>query len=168
MSSSLVKSVRYTENTLGQRMTRAIACSIAVVIVAGCAGRSTSGSVYSPGQAQREQTVRMGVVESVRQVTIEKAPSGVGAVAGGVVGGVAGSNVGGGKGATIGSVLGAVAGGVAGQAIEGGFGRTAGLEITVKLENGELRAITQDADESFKPGERVRLLSGNGVTRVTR
>ena len=144
----------------------AAGCS-AALLVAGCAGRSSSGSVYSPGQAQREQTVRMGVVESVRQVTIDKAPSGVGAVAGGVVGGVAGSNVGGGKGATIGSVLGAVAGGIAGQAIESGIGRKPGLEITVKLDNGELRAITQEADESFKPGERVRLLSGTGVTRVT-
>jgi outer membrane lipoprotein SlyB len=42
-----------------------------------------------------------------------------------------------------------------------------GLEITVKLDNGELRAITQEADETFRPGERVRLLSGGGVTRVT-
>lgn len=144
-----------------------IAACAAALLVTGCASRSTSGGVYTPGQAQREQTVRMGVVESVRQVTIEKAPSGVGAVAGGVIGGIAGSNVGGGKGATIGSVLGAVAGGIAGQAIEGGMGRNAGLEITVKLDNGELRAITQDADEAFKPGERIRLLSGNGVTRVT-
>lgn len=143
-----------------------VVCTGALAI-AGCATPSNSGSVYTPGQAQREQTVRMGVVESVRQVTIEKAPSGVGALAGGVIGGVAGSNVGGGKGATIGSVLGAVAGGVAGQAIEGGVGRKSGLEITVKLDNGELRAITQEADESFKPGERVRLLSGSGVTRVS-
>lgn len=140
---------------------------VCALVVAGCAGTSSSGSIYTPGQAQREQTVRMGVVESVRQVTIEKAPSGIGAVAGGVVGGVAGSNVGGGKGSTIASVLGAVAGGVAGQAIEGGVGRKTGLEITVRLDNGELRAITQEADESFKPGERVRLLSGTGVTRVS-
>ena len=47
------------------------------VATAGCAGRSSSGSVYTPGQAQREQTVRMGVVESVRQVTIEPQQSGV-------------------------------------------------------------------------------------------
>jgi hypothetical protein len=33
-----------------------------------------------------------------------------------------------------------------------------GLEITVRLENGEMRAITQDADEVFRPGDRVRLL----------
>jgi outer membrane lipoprotein SlyB len=144
----------------------AAACA-GLLIGSGCASRSNSGSVYTPGEAQREQTVRMGVVESVRQVTIEKAPSGVGAVAGGVVGGVAGGSVGGGRGSTITSVLGAVAGGLAGQAIEGGVGRKAGLEITVKLDNGELRAITQEADEPFKPGERVRLLSGTGVTRVS-
>ena len=149
-------------------ISRWLALSIIVGLLSGCAGGSSSGSVYTPGQAQREQTVRMGIVEGVRQVTIERAPSGVGAVAGGVIGGVAGSNVGQGKGATIGSVLGAVAGGVAGQALEGGIGRKAGLEITVKLDNGELRAITQEADEQFKPGERVRLLSGSGVTRVTR
>lgn len=148
----------------------ALALSMPVLgglVLGGCASASSSGGVYSPGQAQREQTVRMAVVEGVRQVTIEKAPSGVGAVAGGVVGGVAGSSVGGGKGSTIASVLGAVAGGLAGQAIEGGVGRKAGLEITVKLDNGELRAITQEADEQFKPGDRVRLLSGTGVTRVT-
>lgn len=147
---------------------RWLALLITAGLLSGCAGGSSSGSVYTPAQAQREQTVRMGVVEGVRQVTIERAPSGVGAVAGGVIGGVAGSNVGQGKGATIGSVLGAVAGGVAGQAVEGSIGRKAGLEITVKLDNGELRAITQEADEQFKPGERVRLLSGNGITRVTR
>lgn len=147
--------------------TMTIAGAIAAsALIAGCAGTS-SGSVYSGGQARQEQTVRMGVVESVRQVTIEGSKSGVGAVAGGVVGGVAGSNVGGGKGSTIGSILGAVAGGLAGNAIEQGTTKKQGLEITVKLDNGEFRAITQDADENFRPGERVRLLSGSGVTRVT-
>ena len=138
----------------------------ASAVIGGCASTS-SGSVYSGGQARQEQTVRMGVVESVRQVSIEGSKSGIGAVAGGVVGGVAGSNVGGGKGSTIGSILGAVAGGVAGNAIEQGTTKKQGLEITVKLDNGELRAITQEADEAFRPGERVRLLSGSGVTRVT-
>ncbi|MEK7438631.1 MAG: glycine zipper 2TM domain-containing protein [Pseudomonadota bacterium] len=138
----------------------------ASAVLTGCASTS-SGSVYSGGQARQEQTVRMGVVESVRQVIIEGTKSGVGTVAGGVVGGVAGSNVGGGKGSTIGTILGAVAGGLAGKAIEEGVSKKQGLEITVKLDNGEMRAITQDADENFRPGERVRLLSGGGVTRVS-
>ena len=60
----------------------AIAGAIASsAFVAGCASTS-SGSVYSGGQARQEQTVRMGVVESVRQVTIEGSKSGVGAMAG--------------------------------------------------------------------------------------
>jgi outer membrane lipoprotein SlyB len=140
---------------------------VATSVITGCASTS-SGSVYFGGQAGREQTVRMGVVESVRQVTIEGSKSGVGTIAGGAIGGVAGSNIGGGnRGSAVGTILGAVAGGLAGNAIEQGTTKKPGLEITVKLDNGELRAITQEADEAFHPGERVRLLSANGVTRVT-
>ncbi|MDK9723627.1 MAG: glycine zipper 2TM domain-containing protein [Sterolibacteriaceae bacterium MAG5] len=137
----------------------------AMLALAGCA--SQSGSTYSRSQTRGEMTVRMGVVESVRQVTIEGTQSPVGAIAGGVVGGVAGSNIGGGKGSTIGSVLGAVAGGVAGQAIEEQATKKKGLEITIKLDGGQMIAVTQEADESFHPGERVRVLSGQGATRVS-
>lgn len=140
--------------------------ALSASMLGGCAS-STSGSVYSTGQARSEQTVRLGVVESVRQVRIEGSRSGVGAAAGGATGGVAGSTVSSGKVGTIGTILGAVAGGVAGNALEERATRRDGLEITVRLENGDLRAITQDADETFKPGERVRLLSGGGTTRVT-
>ena len=56
---------------------------------------------------------------------------------------------------------------MAGSHIEELSTRKDGIEITVKLESGELRAITEDADEVFKPGERVRLLSRGGVTRVS-
>ena len=136
-------------------------------LLAGCAG-SQSGSAYSRSQTRGEMSVRLGVIESVRTVTIEGTQSGVGVIAGGAVGGVAGSNIGHGKGSTVGSILGAVAGGLAGQAIEEQVGKKAGLEITVKLEGGQLIAITQEADEQFSVGERVRVLSGGGVTRVSR
>lgn len=145
----------------------ALMALFATVFLPGCYTRSSSGSVYSPGQTRTEQTVRMGVVESVRQVTIEGTQGQVGAVAGGAAGGIAGSSVGGGRGEAIGAILGAVAGGVAGSAIEREVTKKKGLEITVRLDNGELRAITQEADEEFRPGERVRLLSNRGVTRVT-
>lgn len=146
--------------------TRLTLASLAVALLAGCA-TSDSGSVYSHSQTRGEMSVRMGVVESVRNVNIEGSHSGVGAMAGGAIGGVAGSNVGQGKGSTVGSILGAVAGGVAGQAIEERVGRKSGLEITVKLDNGHMIAITQEADEAFHPGERVRVLSGSGATRVS-
>lgn len=140
---------------------------ITVLGLSGCAS-SLSGSAYSRDQARSEMTVRMGVVESVRQVQIEGTKSPVGSIAGGVIGGVAGRNIGGGSGSIVGSVVGAVAGGVAGSAIEEGVTRQTGLEITVKLDNGQYIAVTQAADEAFQPGERVRVLSGRGATRVTR
>ncbi len=135
-------------------------------LLAGCPA-STSGGAYTRGQTRQVQEVQLGVVESVREVQIEGTKTPIGAGAGAVVGGVAGSTLGGGKGSTIGAVVGAVAGGLAGSAIEEGVTRNKGLEITVKLDNGRLLAITQDADEVFRPGERIRVLSGGGVTRVT-
>ena len=64
-------------------------------------------------------------------------------------------------------MLGAVLGGVAGQAIEEKTTKKEGLEITVKLDSGQIIAVTQEADEQFRAGEKVRVLSGSGVTRVS-
>ncbi|MFY9328732.1 MAG: glycine zipper 2TM domain-containing protein [Georgfuchsia sp.] len=139
--------------------------AVPVIFMTGCA--SQSASTYSRDQTQREMNVRMGVVESVRAVTIDGTKSPIGAGAGAIVGGIAGSTVGQGRGSDIGAVLGAVAGGVAGAAIENNATKQNGVEITIKLENGSYTAITQAADEVFKPGERVRILSGSGATRVT-
>lgn len=138
----------------------------AAILLSGCAPGVGGGS-YSRDQARREQSVRMGVVDSVREVPIEGTRSGVGPAAGAVVGGIAGSTVGQGRGAAVGAVLGSVAGGVAGQAAEQAATRQTGYEITVRLDNGQLIAVTQAADEAFKPGDRVRLLSDGATTRVT-
>jgi outer membrane lipoprotein SlyB len=114
-------------------------------------------------------TVRMGVVESVREVTLEGSKSGVGTTAGAVVGGVAGSSMGQGKGQIIGAVLGAVAGGLAGHAIEGGTTGRNALEITVKLDHGPLIAVVQEGNPNeFRAGDRVRIIGGHGDTRVSR
>src|SRR4249920_1826044 len=140
-----------------------ILAAIAAAALVGCAS-SKSGSVYSREDARVEQTVRMGVVESVRSVSIEGTKSGIGAVAGGAAGGIGASAIGHGVGSAVAAIAGAVAGGLLGAAAEEGLTRQEGVEITVRLDNGELRAIVQTADEVFKPGERVRLVSVNGQT----
>jgi outer membrane lipoprotein SlyB len=142
------------------------AAALAAMMLAGCA-ESLGGGSYTRDEARREQNVRMGIVESVRQVQIEGTRTIVGPAAGAVVGGIAGSTVGGGRGSDIAAVLGAVAGGVAGQAIEQGTTRRTGVEITIKLDSGALVAIVQEADETFKAGERVRILSDGRTSRVT-
>lgn len=139
-----------------------------VVALSACAVPPTSNSVYRPGQTQNEQSVRMGVVESVREVTIDKGQSGVGTAAGAALGGIAaGSSIGGGNGAIAAGIVGAIAGGLIGQKVEGNMNKSMGLEITVRLDNGEMKAITQDADELFRSGDRIRLLSNGRTTRVT-
>jgi outer membrane lipoprotein SlyB len=138
----------------------------ALSVIAGCT-TSKSGDVYSRDEALREQSVRRATVESVRPVALQGTRSGVGAVAGGAVGGIAGSSVGEGKTAALGGVLGALGGGIAGQALEEGATRKNAVEITVRLENGELRAVVQEDKERFVTGQKVRLLTQNGVTRVS-
>jgi outer membrane lipoprotein SlyB len=123
--------------------------------------------VYQYYQTQNEQTVRLGTVESVRNVKIANPESGVGAMGGAALGGLAGSTIGSGKGEAAGAIAGALAGGLLGQHAEVGANRRDAFEITVKLDTGELLAITQEADEMFRPGERVRLLSNGQTTRVT-
>ncbi|CDG81272.1 glycine zipper 2TM domain-containing protein [Janthinobacterium agaricidamnosum] len=135
--------------------------------LAGCAVAPNSNTVYTTRQAQSEQSVRLATVESVRQVTIDKGSSGTGVLAGAALGGLAGSTVGGGKGSIATSIIGAIAGGAVGQNVEANVNNKPGFEITVRLDNGELRSIVQDADEAFRPGERVRLLSDGRKTRVT-
>ena len=143
------------------------AAVVVTALVAGCAGPSNSGSVYSSAQTMNEQSVRMGTVESVRNVTIANPESGVGTMAGAALGGLGGSQVGNGNGSAAVGIIGAVAGGIIGNRVENQVNNRPGFEITVRLENGELRSITQAADEMFRPGERVRLLSNGYTTRVT-
>jgi outer membrane lipoprotein SlyB len=137
-----------------------------VALLAGCMTHE-SGNVYSKHEAGREQVVRMATVDSVRKVTIEGSQSGIGAAAGGAVGGISGNQVGHGAGSSVAAVIGAVAGGVAGNMIENKATTKDALEITVKMDSGEYRAIVQEADLDFKAGQRVRLLTSGGVTRFT-
>lgn len=142
----------------------------ATLTLAGCFTPPGSADVYSVGQAQREQTVRMGTVESVRAVRIQSDGGGsaIGTLGGGALGAVAGSAIGGGRGSVLAAIAGGLAGAVAGNAIGENMSTANGVEITVRLDNGDLRSITQaSSGEFFRAGERVRLLSSGGVTRVT-
>ena len=132
----------------------------------GCAS-GLSGSTYTRDQARQVVDVRIATVESVRAVLIEGTKSPVGTAAGTVVGGIAGSNVGGGKGSSVGIVLGAVAGGVVGSAIEEGATRQPATEITVRFDDGRMISVVQAGDDKFQPGDKVRVLTGDGVTRIS-
>ncbi len=149
------------------RVVVGVALLASVALVSGCAKPSASANVYTYGQAQRDQVVRNGTVMNVRPIAIQnERTSGVGVVAGGAVGGVVGSTIGGGTGRTLAVLGGAILGALAGDAVEDHAGKKDGIEITVRLDNGETRVIAQEADVPLVLNQRVQVVSGAGPTRV--
>jgi outer membrane lipoprotein SlyB len=142
------------------------ALAMAGLLAGGCAYQA-GNTDYRGYETLGEQSVRFGVVESVREVRIDPRETGVGTAGGAVLGGLAGSNVGGGNGQIAGAIGGAILGGIIGQNIEKSANERRGLEVTVMLDTGKYLAVVQEADEPFRAGDRVRILSGRGTTRVT-
>jgi len=142
--------------------------SLAAMLALGGCASSLTGDTYSRDEARAVQTVRMGTIESLRPVKIEGTKTPIGAGAGAVIGVVGGSGLGGGRGSAVLAVIGAVAGGLLGAAAEEGLTRTQGVEITVREDDGTLRAYVQEVEpnEIFRVGERVRIMTVNGTSRV--
>lgn len=143
--------------------------SLAAMLALGGCQSSLTGDTYSRDEARAVQTVRMGTIESLRPVKIEGTKTPIGAGAGAVVGGIGGSGLGGGRGSAVLAVVGAVAGGLLGAAAEEGLTRTQGVEITVREDDGTMRAYVQEVEPNqvFRVGERVRIMTVNGTSRVS-
>lgn len=145
------------------------AAIVTAALLSGCAtytpGQDDPGARRPPPQ-QSERTEYAGVVEGVRAVEIESERSGAGPLVGGVVGGTIGAEVGRGRGSAAGAVVGTVVGSVAGEAAARA-GTQSGIEITVRLDDGRVIAVRQPVGETFKPGDRVRVLSDGSTARVT-
>lgn len=141
-----------------------------IALLTGCAS-NLQGDSYSRDDARQIQSVQYGIVEEARLVIIEGTKTPIGTVAGGAVGGIAGSTIGDGKGAAIAAVVGAVAGGLAGSALEEEATKSQGIELVIRLDkSNETISIVQKYDPAhpFHAGDRVRLMTINGQTRVAK
>jgi outer membrane lipoprotein SlyB len=145
-----------------------IAMLLAVTSLTGCVSSQSSG-VYSRADAQRAQSVEAGTVLALRAVTIEGTHSYIGAGVGALMGGIAGTAIGGGRGMYLGAIAGAAGGGVAGAYGEERLTRANGVEITVREDSGYRQAFVQEVDDKqiFRVGDRVRILTINGKSRVS-
>lgn len=143
-----------------------VALLAALLALGGCAVPHGPAR-YRAHEAGAEQSVRFGVVESVREVTIQPPESGAGGAVGAVIGTIAGSHAGRGSGQVVGAIGGALLGGILGQQLERDAGERPAVEVTVLLDSGRYIAVVQAPDEPFRAGDRVRVLSGRGSTRVT-
>lgn len=135
--------------------------------ISACNNNPPSSNTYTTTQTGTLQEVQFATVVSVRDVVIQQNSAEAGQVAGGIIGGVAGSDLGQGKGSIVGGVAGAVAGSAIGGIIDKTVDAQIGIEITLKLENGKAVAIAQLADQEFKAGDTVKIITSNGKSRVT-
>lgn len=141
-------------------------------LLAACAGPNPYGASsqrYGESEANRSLQVAHGTIIDVQPVTINSEGNAVGKVAGGLIGGIAGSSVGGGKGSAIAAVAGAVVGGVVGNKAEAAINKTNGVQITVQLDSGQVKAVVQETNPNvfFRKGDYVKVISdASGKTRV--
>jgi outer membrane lipoprotein SlyB len=98
-----------------------------------------------------------GTIESIREIKQAGEGSGVGAVAGGVAGAVLGRQVGGGRGRDLATVAGAVGGAVAGHQVEKHVKSSVVYEITVRMDDGSIRALSQAQPPTWRAGDKVRV-----------
>lgn len=138
---------------------------ILIFMLASCTSPASGGSGGSVGGIgsydARDQTVRYGVVESIELVDRDRAGVSVGMLAGAVVGGLLGSQVGSGRGQTAATIAGAAGGAYAGKQIEEQRrGADQVFRIRVRLNDGSVVTVAQEASLNLRPGDRVRVQGG--------
>lgn len=129
---------------------------------------SANTSTFNANQAGRAQSVQMGTVYAVRDVTIQNTGTRTGARTGAALGGIAGSTLGSGSRAnTAGAVAGATAGRAVGNSVTSST--QAGVEITVRLDSNMLISVVQAGNSNeFRVGDAVRVTNDGQTTRVIR
>lgn len=140
-----------------------------VVLLSSCAQDTLTGDVVSRSEAGQAQNVQRGRITSIRPIKIEGGNTG-GTVVGGLAGGLLGSSIGSGRASnTAGALGGALLGSAAGSRAQQAVASRNGVEIVVRLDQGGSVAVVQEVSprESFSQGDRVKVLSGGGRTRVS-
>ncbi len=133
-------------------------------LLIACASTQPSTVMSTQGST----LVQTAQVTDVRDIAVRGGrPSGIGAFVGTVLGSIAGSRIGSGNGSVAAGIGGALAGGIVGHRLEESGMVNSATELTVRLENGDIRTYRVDQAEHFRVGDRVTLTTANGITRVT-
>jgi len=141
-----------------ETLLKTFALASCIATLAGCETPATPGT-FNQAEVGRKQTVEMGTVYALRGVTIQNDSRGVARITGALLGGIAGSAVGGGSRVPAAGAVGNAA----------AAGNRPGVEIIVDLDSGLTVAIAQEGSvDEFRVGDRVRVSSSGGTTRVSR
>lgn len=123
-------------------------------------GHSAGGNGYQPNPC-----ANCGTIESIRTVELRGESSGLGAVTGGLTGGVLGNQMGRGHGNTAMTILGIAGGALAGNEIEKNMKKHYAYRVTVRMDDGLFRTLSQSSPPAFAVGDKVRVVDGT-LTRA--
>jgi outer membrane lipoprotein SlyB len=141
----------------------------AAVTLMAAAGADCASQPQPVSSTQGSTLVQTAYVTDVRDVTVSSdRNSTADSVAGTVLSGQAGSNVRGGKGSTFDIGPGAIVGGIAGQQIgSSNTGKTV-TRLIVRFDyNGDVYSYEIVSGETFRIGDRVKIINNNHNTRIT-
>ncbi len=139
---------------------------MAALGISGCVAPVQQPNYGAGSPAPQSQGYQLGYVDRIEVINRDAGHNVAGTVIGGIIGGLIGTQIGAGRGRTAATIAGAVGGAAVGNAVEGR--RRAPDEtfrVTVRLDNGGTRTVTQDNISDLRTGDRVRV-DGNFITRV--
>lgn len=145
-----------------------IALSSGVLTALTACTTAQTGSNVGRADVRVAQEVVYGQILKLRTVRIDGSNTGQGSGAGLAVGGIAGATAGG---SSSNQALSTIGGGLLGSIIGGGaeekLTRSEGVEMVIKLDDGRTIAMIQEAgNDKFAVGQKVRIMSVNGYSRV--
>lgn len=141
-------------------------------LLTGCASTSSTPYGYNNNTGYNNQGYNngynnnvssgYGTIDSIQVVRGQGGTNGSGAVVGGLIGALAGNQIGSGSGRTAATVAGAVGGAVVGNNVEANRNANGAdmYQLNIRMDNGEMRSITQDSVYDLRVGNRVRLVDG--------
>jgi outer membrane lipoprotein SlyB len=125
-----------------------------------------SVQIRPPAASQRPDTPRgrtcgsCGTLAAVRMVEVTGHGTGLGMLAGGLTGAAVGNQLGKGDGNAAMTVLGAAGGAFAGNEIEKNVKKRVTYRVTVHMDDGSYRTISQPNPPPVARGARVRIVDG--------
>jgi len=143
------------------KLSKLISTLVLSILITACASTADS---YHHGD---KSTFKTATVQSVRSVDLEGHSSVLGSLTGSILGSIAGASISNSRMSGLNSFIGGVLGSFAGMAAERAVTSEDGIEITVKLDEGDIIAIVQDDETQFSPGDKVKVIDGHDGTRVT-
>ncbi|TAK90381.1 MAG: glycine zipper 2TM domain-containing protein [Burkholderiaceae bacterium] len=115
---------------------------------------------HTEKSVQAPPCLECGVISAITPIKVKGEGTGTGAVVGGLTGALVGNQFGSGNGRTAMTVVGAAGGAYAGNEIEKNAKSHIVYHISVKMEDGTTRTLSQSQSPPFAVGDRVRVVNG--------